>query len=500
MPRLHAIVTLSTSLIALGLSPVIILSQMEAGYSQNNPFQNPPSPSPGVGQPGSRVPTLNPENLNPSANPLIFPTNPSEVHIQRLQPLTLQQAIALARRNNRTLQTAILNLERTRAALQEALAAEYPTVGLTSTFANSDSPGSKLGNLRLPAGVRQPSTTSTTLDSTLALNYNLYTAGQRSATIRLQQEQVRYYELGVETQSEQTRLDVTNAYYDLQQADAQVEIDQASVREADRSLRDARLLEQSGLGTRFDILQAEVQLSNANQTLTRDIGQQRITRRQLVQLLSLAQNVEVEAADPIQEAGTWQLSLEQSIILAFRNRGELQQQLAQRNISKQQQIIDLAANKPQVSLFANYNLLDVYNDGFGPAGGLSLGARLQWNFFDAGAARARAAQAQSNVEIAENNFADSRNQIRYQVEQAYYNLTSSQQNINTAKVALNQATESLKLARLRFTSGVGTQTDVINAQSALTTARGNLLQAIITYNRGLASLQRAISNVASSPR
>jgi len=57
------------------------------------------------------------------------------------------------------------------------------------------------------------------------------------------------------------------------------------------------------------------------------------------------------------------------------------------------------------------------------------------------------------------------------------------------------ATESLRLARLRFQAGVGTQTDVINAQRSLTEARGNFLQAIIGYNQSLNQLQRAVSNL-----
>jgi len=252
------------------------------------------------------------------------------------------------------------------------------------------------------------------------------------------------------------------------------------------------------LGTEFDILRAQVQVSDANQTLTTARSQQSFARRRLVQLLSLAQTVEVKAADPIKPAGSWQLSLPQTIILALQNRAELQQQVARRNISEQQQIVALASERPQVNVFANYNLIDLYNDGTGPADGLSLGARLRWDFYDGGAARARAAQQRVNIAIAENQFADARNQVRLQVEQAYFNLNSNRENIQTAELALQQALRSLDLARLRFNAGVGNQTDVINAQSELTRARANRLQAIVDYNRSLASLQRAISNL--SPR
>ncbi|MBW4575617.1 MAG: TolC family protein [Aphanothece sp. CMT-3BRIN-NPC111] len=551
MPALyHRLAVVSPSLMAVSTSAVIILSHIELGTAQYLPLptrspnsssnsyqpQDPkliylypslmavkaaevsnviPAPrntdilaqSPPMGSlelPSWVQQTAAPEDLSPSPNPLLFPTKPEEVRVQLTKPITLQQALTLARRNNRELQTAILTLERTQAALREALAAQSPTLGLQTDITRTDSASGELGSRRQQASVppqsgqSDQSTVSTSLNGALQLNYELYTSGRRSATIRAQEEQVRFNELDVERQSEQVRLDVTNAYYDLQEADAQVEIAEASVREAERSLRDAQLLEQAGLGTRFDVLQAEVRLAQANQDLTTARSQQSIARRQLVQLLSLAQTVEVTAAEPIQVAGSWDLSLEESIILALRNRAELQQSLAQRNIGQQQQVVALSAERPQVNLFANYNVLDVFNDGVGLADGLTLGARLRWDFYDGGAARARAEQQKANIALAETQFADTRNQIRLQVEQAYFNLNASQRNIQTASVAVQQAEESLRLARLRFNAGVGTQTDVINAQTELTTARGNRLRAIVNYNRGLASLQRAISNFPSS--
>jgi len=52
----------------------------------------------------------------------------------------------------------------------------------------------------------------------------------------------------------------------------------------------------------------------------------------------------------------------------------------------------------------------------------------------------------------------------------------------------------LRLARLRFQAGVGTQTEVIDAETDLTRAEGNRVKAILDYNRAMASLQRATAS------
>ena len=119
--------------------------------------------------------------------------------------------------------------------------------------------------------------------------------------------------------------------------------------------------------------------------------------------------------------------------------------------------------------------------------------RASLNLFDGGAASARASQERKNIAIAENNFANQRNQIRFEVEQYYAQLQSNLENVQTASAAVDQAREALRLARLRFQAGVGTQTDVIAAENDLTRAQGNRITAILDYNRAFANLQRAVS-------
>ncbi|WP_373540647.1 TolC family protein [Chamaesiphon sp.] len=150
-----------------------------------------------------------------------------------------------------------------------------------------------------------------------------------------------------------------------------------------------------------------------------------------------------------------------------------------------------AADSPQVSLFANYNLGKTLTDSTSAQDSYSVGAQLSWSFWDGGAARANSDTQKVNQEINENQLTTQRNQIRFEIERAYYSLGTNKKNITTATQSLQQAEESLKLARLRFQAGIGTQTDVIQAQTELATARGNRVSAILNYNRALASLRVA---------
>ncbi|MEA5549686.1 TolC family protein [Anabaena cylindrica UHCC 0172] len=413
-------------------------------------------------------------------NPLLFPTRPEEVKIQENVPITLIQALELAQQNNNDLQVVKLELERSRSALRESKAALFPNIGVNGRITNN---GDGFIN-------NSSSSSSTSFNGQGQINYNLYTSGNRQASIRAAEEQLRIDELDLETRLLDIRLNVTTEYYDLQQADEQVRINQSSVENSQASLRDAQALQLAGVGTRFDVLQAEVNLANSVQNLTNAISQQQIARRQLATRLNLSQSINITAADSVELAGLWQQPLEETIIQAFQNRPELQQFLAQRNISEQQRRQALSQLGPQISLSGSYNLLDRYNDSTSISDGYSLGLQASLNLFDGGVARARAAQSKANIAIAQTQFSNQRNQIRFDVEQYYLQLQSNLDNVQTSTVAITQAKEALSIARLRFQAGVGTQTEVISAENDLTISEGNRVTAILNYNRALANLQR----------
>lgn len=455
-----------------------------------------PVPDATLEQPTLSPSTNFPEELEPDPNPLLFPTTPDEVRIRQTQPITLQQAVDLARRNNRELYSAELELERNRALLREAQAANLPTVTAQGSLNVQENPNGGTDTNPFDGATRIEDNVTTTLGAVLRVDYDVFTSGQRSSTIRAREEQIRLQQLQVEVLAEQLRLDVSNNYYDMQQSDSDVLIAIDTVDQSQQSLRDAVALERAGVGTRFDVLQAQVQLANDQQTLRQSLSQQQIDRRQLAQRLGLAQSADVSAADLVAVEPDWPLTLEDSIILGYKSRAEMEQQLVQRDIAELQRRAALAALGPQVSLFAQYSVSNPTNDGDPDFNDIyQVGAQVDLALFEGGAARARARQQEISGAIAENDFANTRNTVRFEVEQAFLSLQANQANIGTAEIGLEQAVEALRLARLRFQAGVGTQTDVLNSQTDLTQAQGNQVRAILGYNRSLVTLQRAISNL-----
>lgn len=345
----------------------------------------------------------------------------------------------------------------------------------------------------VPIGQGNNGGISNRIQGTVSATYNLYTSGFRSGQIEAAKAQVKISELELKRQLEQLRLDVANDYYNLQQSSALITVSKDAVRNAEASLEVARAREQAGIGTKFDVLQSEVQLADTIQNATQAENLQKIAQRQLAQRLNVKETVNLSAADQVNIAGGWLLTLEESIVLALQNRVELAQLLSQRRLAQQQRRVALAANKPQVQAFASAEVVDELDDNVSGAFGYSVGLQVSINFFDGGAAKSRAAQQEESIAIAETQFADTKNDLRFEVEQAYSDLQSNLRNINTAQSSVQLAEESLALARLRSSAGIGTQLDVTSAETSLTQSKGNLISAILNYNRALIALQRSTS-------
>ncbi|MEM6254495.1 MAG: TolC family protein [Cyanobacteria bacterium P01_D01_bin.156] len=449
---------------------------------------------------------LPPTNLLADPNPLSLPTLESEVVLEDEQTIALEEALELAYFNNQDLQVALLELDQAEASLAQARAAFSPSAITNANVTRTTSSGLLTGD---PDGT----STATALSIIpLRAEYDVFTSGQRLANVRAAKEQVRLNELEVERRREELRLDTTSLYYDLQESGEQIRINQAFVEEAQRNQRDNELRRQAGVGTRFDVLRADVQLANAQQDLIQSESQQRIARRNLARLLNIPSTINLNAT-PVPAPDSWEdtyerwsLTLEDSILLAFQSRVELEQQLAQREIGLQQARAIRAANGPQVNLFAQYRTLstdlidDNNNDSFDIGAGeeFSFGVEFNMVLADGGAARASARQQELNAEIAEERYSEQLDLIRFEVEQAYFTLRANEENVRTARTAVTQASTALELANLRLDAGVGTQLDVLTSQSELTQAEGNWVSAALGYNRALASLQRAVSNLRAT--
>jgi OMF family outer membrane factor len=144
-----------------------------------------------------------PNKLDPSSNPLLFPTKPEEITIQKTVPITLEQALELAIRNNNDRKVSLLQVERSQEALKEAQASLFPSVNISTSLSYGQNATNTLLQqqtiLNTAFGNNLPNTT--TFNTQVQLSYDLYTSGKRTATNEQAEYQLWFDKLGIKSSS-----------------------------------------------------------------------------------------------------------------------------------------------------------------------------------------------------------------------------------------------------------------------------------------------------------
>ncbi|MGA7954003.1 MAG: TolC family protein, partial [Gloeobacterales cyanobacterium] len=444
----------------------------------------------------------------PPDEPLVVPTDPKEVEIERIQPLTLKEALEIANRKSPPIIQARLAVEKAKAQLDGAVAAGYPTVGAQLGYTYIDSALLRVFNqVPLTPGELRVNTFSGTTTSTfnstitqpvngsLFVNYNLYTSGQVQANIGAAENSLRAAESDLNTVTETTRLSVATAYYAAQNADGTVSVRQQQVKNAERGLKDTQAKLETGVGTKFAVLQARVQLANANQSLVSAQADQATSHSELARQLSFPFNVGLSTTDEIKPAEDWKLSQTETILLALKNRSELDTQRSLRKAARDRAKAALAALGPQVNIYGSFDQADNLSLTGGVALGYRAGFNITWTLYDAGAASAQARQFDAERALAESRFTQFADQARLDVVRAYNTLKASREQIPAATLALEEAREALDLSQARLNSGITTELELIQNEDAFTQAEVNRLNAVINFNQAIVQLKRAISGL-----
>jgi OMF family outer membrane factor len=436
---------------------------------------------------------------------LALPNKPEQVRIVELRPLSLKDVENLAEVNNPNLKAIASQVDQAQSQLRAQIAAWYPTLSVSA----QNLPGYTGGNQRNTTSATDPLgqtssqrvytfTSRWDMGAQLSAQWDLINP-QRVPQIAAARDQFEQSKNQYLIALRELRLQAAQAYFRLQLSDDTVRIGQESVRASLVSLRDARARFQAGVATKLEVLEAETQLARDQQLLTNSLADQSIARRNLARLLDLPQNVSPTAKEQLRPLGVWTPSLQESVIAAYAFREELDNALLDISAANSQANSALGAVQPFLSIFNNLsgfrydgteNVIVDLPGRTGWAVENAVGLQASWNIFDGGAARAQYRQAKQRAQENSFRFAQTRDDLRFQVEESFYQLRQANRNIQTTSREVISSRESLRLARLRFQAGVSTQREVVDNQRDLTNAEVRYANALAEYNNNLALLRR----------
>lgn len=387
--------------------------------------------------------------------------------------------------HNPQTRTAWANAQAQAAQVGVLQAPYYPTVAGTAAL-----------NRNYPANTPAVSQRS----AGLTLSYLLYDFGARSANLENAQQLLIGLQATENSVVQSVFLAAVQAFYQTQASRAALAAAEVSERAAQASFAAAQARYQAGTATPADKLSAQTAWSQATLNTITARGSYQMNLGNLAAALGQDANGRlslVEIPNPlltteksVAQIQGFERDVSALIEQARKNRPDLQAAAAQLKAAEASIDAARAAAMPTISLTANDSFQSLGGAPFAQTAG--IGVSLSVPIFSGFAPTYRIRAAEATAESKKAQMQQIHLQVALDVWTAYQNLLTTTQTLRATQDLLQSATQSENVATGRYKAGMGIMLDVLNAQTALASARQQFIQAHFNWNIGRAALAQAV--------
>ena len=289
-----------------------------------------------------------------------------------------------------------------------------------------------------------------------------------------------------------------NAYAQALAAAARLDAVRAQVRTSDTLYTQAVDMKQGGLIAGVDVLRAQVQLDADRHAATTASVAVEKTKLQLARLIGLPLGQDFTLSDQITSRQIPDMTLEQALERAYRTRGDYLALLERVRAAEAMRQSAIGEMLPAIRVTANYG--DLGHTLGESHGTFSVTGALDVPIFQGGKTRGRLLEADADLRSRRADVEDLKASIYYEVRAAMLDLHAGNEQLQVATRARELATNELTQARDRFAAGVAGNVEVVQAQSAVTRANDQYIEAIFTANLAKGAIVHAVGIAEETAR
>ncbi len=404
---------------------------------------------------------------------------------------TLAEAWALADAQDNGLAAVRSQAEAAELDAAAARAQRWPALAVGGSYTRlDDSPAFDFGFAGLPIAPPELFGGDDFWMGAATVTVPLYTGGRISSSIAAAEARGRGAGAQVEGAAEDLKLAVADAYVGVLRARKALEVAESNVKTLEALVSDISAMFERELVPKNDLLAVQVALADAQQGRLRAANAAEIALAAYNRRLGepLARPADPDESLPIPEGLPGEPA--ELMRLALEKRSELkvldEQAAAYGQLAKTERSRVL----PQLSVTGAYNYLE--NTFLDDEDFASVGVGVQWALFDGGQSRKRAASLDRSKRATEQQRADVQSLIELQVRQAWLDVEETGQRVRVTADAVGQAEENLRIARERYGAGLGTQTQLLEAESLRVRALTNRDNAVLDAGLSRLRLARAV--------
>lgn len=311
----------------------------------------------------------------------------------------------------------------------------------------------------------------------------LYTFGRISSAIDAAGAEVTAAVADEERTELDVKLQVAAAYVGILKSQRLLEVANDGVTSLEEHERQVGNRLDQGVGIRANLLAVQVALANASQFRLQMQNLLTVTEAAYNRALQRPLDSPVHIQDLSQPIQQYDLAVSTQQALGQRPEiGFLSAKV--RSLRSLADSVD-AGNYPQVVLDGGFSFIEnkfLENETF-----TNVAVLAEWNFWDSGRKRHRTAQLEQSAEALLRKRTQVESLIELQVKKAWHDLDSVQQQVEVNRKGLQSAEENIRVSRNRYQQGVGTNTEVLDAQTLRTQAYSNYYSSL--YDSVLAEMQ-----------
>ncbi|MFW2367692.1 MAG: TolC family protein [Desulforhopalus sp.] len=427
--------------------------------------------------------------------------------------LDLNELITIALKNNRMIEVVRQQLAQTLGQLTQAKSGYLPKLDLLGKYSyterkDSASSGSSLIDERTGQRVQSPEesaySSETEEDDVVhgAVNISqlIYDFGKTTGSIDVGRSNSGAADAQLQRQIQDIVFQVKVAYYNVLEKRRLIDVARESVKSFEQHLERANVYKRAGVRTQIDVINAEVELSNANMQLLRAQYNLKNARVQLEQVLGTKPNrgeyqlysKEVQLDNIIQTMPPVPEHLDDLIAYAMEQRPDLLQ-LRRLMEAAEANLRSIKGDYwPAVSADANYNDYDtdlsLYKDSW------EVGVVARWQLFSGFQTDGMVAEARGRLLENKALLEDTQLVVVREVTESYLQTDENRESVEIALQTLELAKENVLLAEKRYRSGANDVLEFNDAQLNLTRARAELVAIYYGYLSSLAGIEFAIGN------
>lgn len=409
------------------------------------------------------------------------------------QTMTLDQCLAAGIEHNPSLNASRLSLvaagQDTRAARADfmpALSSSYGTTDLGSISSKGLSDVDYLD--------QEIRTFNVKLSQILYAGSRIVNAYAKSKIM----EQALEAELDLKKMELAYNIEIT--FYQLMKAKQDVVMAAESVNRLTESVKSAQAFLEKELVPYVNVLQAEVDLADAEEQLgiaKNNVNRQRVA---LFSLIDQPLDPSVEFSGGIDSISDEKPSFEASLTYALKNRPDIKSLLFQRAMAEKDAAIALGNYLPVIRFDVGYSDQDRdYVDEGVSVGTLydrdqrnrywSAGISATWEMFDGGRSWYEKEKNLTQAKKIDALIKDAKNIISTGIHKALYSLSEAKVRIKSSADALVAANEYYTGEKMRLNAGLSTIPSLLDAQGRLIRAQGNTTRAMLDYQVAASELK-----------